>query len=189
MSSGKLIIFSAPSGCGKSTILNQVLKLNSDLHFSVSATSRPPRPGEKDGENYYFITPEQFKEKIANGEFLEYEELFQNKFYGTLKSEVEKCLGRGENIVLDVDVNGAVNIKRLYGDMALALFILPPSLEVLRERLVKRGTETLEVIDERVSRAEYELSRAPEFDKTILNDDLDTAVNEANEIVMEFINA
>ena len=144
---GKLVIFSAPSGSGKSTIINYLLTQNLNLHFSISATSRSPRGNEKDGVEYYFLTPEQFRAKINEGEFLEYEEVYTDKFYGTLKSEVERILNEGNNVVFDVDVVGGCNIKNYYGDKALSIFIQPPSIEALRDRLVGRGTDSMDVIE------------------------------------------
>ena len=185
---GKVVIFSAPSGSGKTTIYNRVKEMVDNLGFSVSATSRPPREGEVNGESYWFITVEQFMEKIKNDEFIEYEEVYPGKFYGTLKSEVEKKLMKGINLAFDVDVHGAVKIKKLYGDNALAIFIQPPSIDELRKRLELRGTDTPEVIDERIKRATYELSRAGEFDEIVVNDDLETAVNETYELVVNFLN-
>lgn len=185
---GKVVIFSAPSGSGKTTIYNRVKDMVDNLGFSVSATSRSPREGEVNGKSYWFITVEQFMEKIKNDEFIEYEEVYPGKFYGTLKSEVEKKLMNGINLAFDVDVHGAVKIKKLYGDNALAIFIQPPSIDELRKRLELRGTDTPEVIDERIKRATYELSRAGEFDEIVVNDDLETAVNETYELVVNFLN-
>ena len=138
----KLIIFSAPSGSGKSTIINFLLKQNLNLYFSISATSRPPRGTEQNGVEYFFLTPEEFKQHIANNDFLEYEEVYPNRFYGTLKTQVEKQLSAGQNIIFDVDVVGGCNIKKFYGDRALSLFIQPPSIDELRNRLQKRGTDS-----------------------------------------------
>ena len=185
----KLLIISAPSGSGKSTLIGHLMSQVENLHFSVSATSRAPRGTEKNGVEYYFLTPEEFREKIANNEFLEYCEVYEDKFYGTLKSEVDIKLRRGKNVVCDVDVIGAENIKKIYGKRALSLFIAPPSIEVLRERLVKRGTDTMEVIEDRIKRAEYELSFSDKFDKRIINDDLETAKAEIVETVVSFINS
>ena len=152
----KLIIFSAPSGSGKSTIINYLLTQNLNLAFSISATSRPPRGTEKDGVEYFFLTPDEFRRRIANDEFLEYEEVYQDRFYGTLKEQVEKQLAAGQNVVFDVDVVGGCNIKKFYGERALSVFIQPPSVEELRKRLVGRGTDAPEVIESRVAKAEYE---------------------------------
>lgn len=186
---GKLIIFSAPSGSGKSTIINYLLTQNLNLAFSISATSRPPRGTERDGVEYFFLSPEEFRHRIAEGEFLEYEEVYHDRFYGTLKAQVEKQLAAGQNVVFDVDVVGGCNIKKFYGDRALSVFIQPPSVEELRKRLVGRGTDTPEVIEDRVAKATYEMSFAPKFDKIIVNDDLETAKAEALEIITQFLKA
>ena len=186
--SGKLIIFSAPSGSGKSTIIGRLMA-NKELNmaFSISCTSRPPRGTERDGVEYFFVTPDEFRRKIADGEFLEYEEVYKDRYYGTLKSQVERQLEAGDNVVLDVDVKGACNIKQFYGDRALAVFIQPPSIDELRRRLEGRGTDAPAVIEDRLARAEFDLGFAPKFDKVIVNDDLDRAVSEALEAVREFI--
>lgn len=186
---GKLVIFSAPSGSGKSTIIKSLLEANVPLSFSISATSRPPRGTEVDGVEYFFLSEQQFKEKIKNNEFLEYMEVYPGRFYGTLRSQVEKQLASGENIVLDVDVCGGCNIKNIYGEQALSIFIQPPSIEELRRRLEKRGTDSAEVIERRIERAEYELSFAPKFDKVIINNDLDTAVSEATSTITRFLDS
>ncbi len=183
----KLIIFSAPSGSGKSTIINYLLEQNLNLAFSISATSRPPRGTERDGVEYFFLSPEEFRRRIAKGEFLEYEEVYHERFYGTLKAQVEKQLDNGQNVVFDVDVAGGCNIKRFYGDRALSVFIRPPSVEELRRRLARRGTDTPEMIENRVAKAEYELSFAPKFDKVIVNDDLEKAKTEVLETVTRFL--
>ena len=182
---GKLIIFSAPSGSGKSTIINFLLKQNLNLHFSISATSRAPRGTEKNGVEYYFLTPEEFRSRIANGDFLEYEEVYTDKYYGTLKSEVERILNEGDNVIFDVDVVGGCNIKKFYGERALSVFIQPPSVEELRCRLEGRGTDTPEVIESRIAKAEYELSFAPQFDCIIVNDNLETAKAETLKVIKE----
>ena len=184
---GKLIIFSAPSGSGKSTIINYLLQQDLNLHFSISATSRVPRGNEQHGVEYYFLSPEEFKSKIAAGEFLEYEEVYRDKFYGTLKSEVERLLNEGNNVIFDVDVVGGCNIKKYYGDRALSIFVQPPSIEVLRQRLEGRGTDAPEVIDSRVAKAEYELGFACKFDTVIVNDNLEKAQAETLETVKRFI--
>lgn len=188
---GKLIIFAAPSGSGKSTIINSIMADGGDeelnLHFSVSATSRAPRGEEQNGVEYFFLSPEEFKAKIANDEFVEYEEVYKDKFYGTLKSQVDKQLAAGENIVFDVDVNGALRIKRLYGKRALSIFIQPPSIEELRRRLEKRATDAPEVIEQRIERAKYELSQAENFDEVIINDNLEIAQVEARALVEDFL--
>ncbi len=184
---GKLIIFSAPSGSGKSTIINYLLQQSLRLRFSISATSRAPRGTEKNGVEYYFLTPEAFKARIAKGDFLEYEEVYTDKFYGTLKSEVERILNEGDNVIFDVDVVGGCNIKRFYGDRALSVFIQPPSIEELRKRLVGRGTDTPEVIESRIAKAEYELSFADKFDTVVINDDLETAKAKALQVIQTFL--
>ena len=184
---GKLIIFSAPSGSGKSTIINYLLQQSLRLRFSISATSRAPRGMEKNGVEYYFLTPEAFKARIAKGDFLEYEEVYTDKFYGTLKSEVERILNEGDNVIFDVDVVGGCNIKRFYGDRALAVFMQPPSIEELRKRLVGRGTDTPEVIESRIAKSEYELSFADKFDTVVINDDLETAKAKALQVIQAFL--
>lgn len=184
---GKLVIFSAPSGSGKSTIINYLLQQGLNLCFSISATSRAPRGTERDGVEYYFLSPDEFRRRIAAGDFLEYEEVYQDKFYGTLKSEVERILSRGDNVIFDVDVVGGCNIKSAYGDRALSIFIQPPSVEELRRRLVSRGTDAPDVIESRVAKAEYELSFASRFDRVIVNDDLERAEAEVLRTVQDFL--
>ena len=184
---GKLIIFSAPSGSGKSTIINYFLTQGLNLAFSISATSRPPRGTEKHGVEYFFLTPDEFRKRIDDNEFLEYEEVYKDRYYGTLKSQVEEQLKAGQNVIFDVDVVGGCNIKKYYGDKALSLFVQPPSVEELRHRLTGRGTDAPEVIESRIAKAEYELSFAPKFDKVIINDDLETAKAEALRIIKEFL--
>lgn len=184
----KLIIFSAPSGSGKSTIINYLLEQGLNLAFSISATSRPPRGKERHGVEYFFLTPEEFKQRIANDDFLEYEEVYQDRFYGTLKSQVENQLAAGQNVIFDVDVVGGCNIKKYYGNRALSVFIQPPSIEELRKRLEGRGTDTPEVIENRIAKAEFELGFAPKFDVTVVNDDLETAKAETLKIIKLFLN-
>ena len=184
---GKLIIFSAPSGSGKSTIINYLLTQNLNLHFSISATSRAPRGTEQNGVEYYFLTPEEFRNRIAADDFLEYEEVYTDKFYGTLKSEVERILNNGDNVIFDVDVVGGCNIKKYYGDRALSVFIQPPSIEELRKRLVGRGTDAPEIIESRIAKAEFELSFADKFDTVIINDDLNKAQSEALTTIQHFL--
>lgn len=187
---GKVIIFSAPSGSGKSTIINWLMQEHKELNmaFSISCTSRQPRGQEQDGVEYFFVSPDEFRRRIANNEFLEYEEVYADRFYGTLKAQVEKQLEKGENVVLDVDVKGGCNIKSIYGDKALSLFIQPPSVEELRKRLVGRGTDAPEVIEDRIKRAEFELSFADRFDHVVINDNLDTAKEDALKTISAFIN-
>ena len=186
---GKLIIFSAPSGTGKSTIISWLMKEHPELNlaFSISCTSRAPRGTEQNGVEYFFLTPEEFRTRIEDDEFLEYEEVYTDRFYGTLKSQVEKQLEAGQNVVFDVDVKGGINIKKYYGGEVLSLFVQPPSVEELRRRLTGRGTDTAEAIEERLAKAEYELTFASQFDRIIVNDDLDTAKQEALKIVSEFV--
>ena len=186
---GKLLIFSAPSGSGKSTIIGWLMEHHPELNlaFSISCTSREPRGTEQDGVEYFFITAEEFRRRIEAGEFLEYEEVYENRFYGTLKSQVERQLKAGQNVVFDVDVKGGVNIKKYYGDKALSVFIQPPSVEELRRRLLARNTDSEEMIAQRVAKAEYELTFAPQFDRILVNDDLPTALNEAYELVGNFV--
>jgi len=186
---GKLIIFSAPSGSGKSTIISRLIACP-ELHlaFSVSCTSRAPRGNEQDGVEYFFLSPAEFRQRIAAGEFLEYEEVYQDRFYGTLKQQVEQQSAAGQNVVFDVDVKGGCNIKQYYGSRALSVFIQPPSVEELR-RLVSRGTDAPVVIEDRLSRAGFELGFASRFDRVVVNDDLDRAVSEAYSIIKTFIDA
>ncbi|MDR2804104.1 MAG: guanylate kinase [Dysgonamonadaceae bacterium] len=184
---GKLVILSAPSGSGKSTIIRYLLQEGLPLEFSISATSRPARGNERDGVEYYFLSPEEFREKIDQNLFLEYEEVYPDRFYGTLKSEVERKLEQGKNILFDVDVAGGLNIKKLYGDKALLIFIQPPSIEELQRRLEKRGTDSPAVIKDRISKAGYELSLAPQYDVVIVNDHLDTAKEKAIHTINQFI--
>ena len=184
-----MIIVSAPSGSGKSTIVNWLMKEHPELHlnFSISCTSRAPRGTEQNGVEYFFLTPEEFKEKIQHNEFLEYEEVYENRFYGTLKQQVENQREAGQNVVFDVDVKGGVNIKKYYGDDAMSLFIQPPSVEELRRRLEHRGTDTPEAIEERLAKAAYEMTFAPQFDHVVVNDDLETAKQETLKLVQDFL--
>ena len=186
---GRLLIVSAPSGSGKSTIVHYLMNEHPEfrLAFSVSATSRPPRGKEQDGVDYYFLSPEEFRRHIKNGDFLEYEEVYEDRLYGTLKSQVEEKLAAGLNVVFDVDVKGDINIKRHYGDKAMSIFIQPPSIEVLRNRLIGRATDEMAQIEERLAKAEYEMSFAPQFDHIIINDDLETAKQEAVALLREFL--
>lgn len=184
---GKLIIFSAPSGSGKSTLVNYLLSQGLDLAFSISCTSRAPRGTEQHGKEYYFLSPDEFRQRIANGEFLEYEEVYTDKFYGTLKAEVERLSDEGHTVLFDVDVKGGVNIKKYYGDRALSLFIQPPSIEELSRRLHGRGTDSEEVIQQRLDKAAYELTFASQFDRVIINDDLEVAKAETLQVVTDFL--
>lgn len=188
--SGKAIIFSAPSGSGKTTIVRHLLEVfEGRFGFSVSATSRPPRGNERDGVDYYFINPEEFRLRIAGDEFVEYEEVYRDKFYGTLKSEVYRLWADGKVIVFDVDVKGGINLKRYFGDDALSIFIQAPSIDVLRQRLQARGTDSPATIEERVAKAAEEMSFAPEFDHILVNDDLEICFKEAETLVGRFIGA
>ncbi len=186
---GRLIIFSAPSGSGKSTIVQYLMKEHPELNlaFSISCTSRAPRGTEKNGVEYFFLTPEEFKQKIDKDEFLEYEEVYENRFYGTLKSQVENQTEKGENVVFDVDVKGGCNIKKFYGDKALSIFVQPPSVEELRRRLVGRATDAPEVIEQRLAKASYEMTFAEKFDHIVVNDDLDVAKAETLKLVEDFL--
>ena len=188
---GKLIIFSAPSGTGKSTISSWLMKEHKELNlsFSISCTSRAPRGTEQNGVEYFFLTPEEFRQRIENDEFLEYEEVYADRFYGTLKAQVERQLEAGQNVVFDVDVKGGVNIKRFYGDEALSIFIQPPSIQELRRRLEGRGTDSPDVIDQRIARAEFELTFADKFDKIVINDILEYAEADALELIQGFLAA
>ena len=189
MEKGKLLIFSAPSGSGKSTIVQWLMQEHPELnmHFSISCTTRKPRGTEQNGVEYFFLTPEEFREKIARDEFVEYEEVYTDKFYGTLKSQVTSQTDNGDNVVFDIDVKGGCNIKRQYGSQALSIFIQPPSTEELRRRLTGRGTDAPEVIEQRLAKAEYELSFAPKFDTVVVNDDLETAKQETLEKIRKFL--
>ena len=189
MSKGKLLIFSAPSGSGKSTIVNFLMQEHPELnmHFSISCTTRAPRGTEKNGVEYFFLTPEEFKAKIAEDAFVEYEEVYTDRFYGTLKSQVENQINNGENVVFDVDVKGGCNLKKIFGNEALSVFVQPPSVEELRRRLVGRATDAPEVIEQRLAKAEEELTYAPKFDVIIVNDDLATAKAEALKTIGEFL--
>lgn len=182
----KAIVFSAPSGAGKSTIVRHLLGKFPYLEFSVSATSRSPRGNEKDGVDYHFFSKEEFEQKIKRGEFVEYEEVYSGFYYGTLRSEVERIWSKGHIILFDIDVKGGMNIKRLYGSHALAIFIRPPSVQVLRERLLLRGTDSAEAIERRVAKASQELAYSTGFDRIIINDNLESALKEAEECVEKF---
>ncbi len=184
----KVIIFSAPSGAGKSTIVNHLLGLHPELEFSISATSRAPRGQEKHGVEYYFFTADEFRGMIAEDKFVEYEEVYAGSFYGTLRSEVERIWAKGHVIIFDIDVQGGVNLKRIFGDQAFSVFIQAPSVEILRERLVNRNTDTPEAIEKRVAKAASEMEFATgRFDYTLINDDLQTALKEAEQVVGEFL--
>lgn len=185
----KIIIFSAPSGSGKSTVINGLMKRDLNLAFSISCTSRAPRGEEQHGIHYYYLTTDEFKHKIQGNEFIEYEEVYAGCFYGTLKSEIERLQKEGKNVIFDVDVIGGLNIKKIFGEEALSVFIQPPSMEILRYRLENRKTDSKEVIEQRLAKAEYELSFAPQFDKIVVTTDAETAIENAYKIIKEFINS
>ncbi len=189
MKKGKLLIFCAPSGSGKSTLVQWLMREHPELNlrFSVSCTTRQPRGTEQDGVEYFFITPAEFRQKIAEEAFVEYEEVYTDKFYGTLKSQVQAQIERGENVLFDIDVKGGCNIKSQYGDEALSLFIQPPSVEELRRRLTGRGTDSPEMVEQRLAKAEYEMSFAPQFDRIIVNDDLEKAKEEVFSVIRDFL--
>lgn len=183
---GKLVIFSAPSGSGKTTIVKRLLEIFPQLEFSISATSRSPRGSERDGVDYFFLTQEQFAAKVGAGEFVEWEEVYNGTCYGTLKSEMHRIWSKGNVIIFDVDVMGGINLKRIFGRDACSIFIMPPSVEVLEQRLVGRGTDSPETIAKRVAKADFEMSKAPEFDHVVVNDILDDAVGETRGILERF---
>lgn len=189
MKKGKLLIFCAPSGSGKSTLVQWLMKEHPELNlrFSISCTTRQPRGTEQNGVEYFFITPSEFRQKIAEDAFVEYEEVYTDKFYGTLKSQVQTQIERGENVMFDIDVKGGCNIKQQYGDEALSLFIQPPSVEELRRRLTGRGTDSAEMVEQRLAKAEYEMSFAPKFDRIIINDDLEKAKEDVYSVIKEFL--
>ena len=188
---GKLVIISAPSGTGKSTLITRLRAEHPELRlrFSISATSRAPRGTERDGVEYYFFSPEEFRSRIEAGEFLEYEEVYSGRYYGTLRSEVDRCLQEGDNLIFDVDYVGALNIKKAYGASALSIFIKPPSIEELRHRLQGRSTDSEEVIEERVAKAALELEHAEAFDEALVNDDLETCYGELYQLIHTFLSA
>lgn len=188
MNKGKVIIISAPSGTGKSTIIKQIENLPElNLQFSISATTRKPRSGEVDGIDYYYFDRDQFLDAIKNNLLVEYQEVYNGTLYGTLKSEVERIRKSGKNIILDIDVKGALNVKRLYPHESLALFIKPPSLDVLKERLISRNTDSIESINQRIAKAEEELNYANQFDDCVVNDDLEKAVTDTYNAIKNFI--
>jgi guanylate kinase len=189
MDNKKVIIFSAPSGAGKSTIVGHLLEKFPFLEFSISATSRAPRGSEQNGKEYYFITADEFRRRIDAGELVEYQEVYPGSFYGTLKSEVERIWAKGHIILFDIDVKGGVNLKKLYGTQAMAVFVQPPSLQVLEERLRNRGTDSESAIETRIAKAREELTYAPHFDKVIVNDKLEDSFAQAEKIVTDFYNA
>lgn len=184
---GKLLIFSAPSGSGKTTIVRRLLEQFSNLEFSISATSRAPRGAEKNGVDYYFLSAEEFAEAVAANKFVEWEEVYKGTCYGTLRSEMERIWTKGNVILFDVDVMGGIRLKEIFGEDALSIFVMPPSIEELRRRLEGRGTDAPEVIEKRIAKASFELTKAPEFDRQVINDDLEVAVSQVAEIVKNFI--
>ncbi len=184
---GKLIIFSAPSGSGKTTIVRELLKRIPQLEFSISATSRAPRGAERNGVDYYFLSPHDFRQAVDEQRFVEWEEVYAGTYYGTLRSELDRIWGKGNTILFDVDVLGGINLKRIFGAEACSVFIMPPSIEELERRLNERGTDSAEVIAKRVAKAEFELTKASEFDHVVVNDDLKQAVAEVEEIVRKFL--
>lgn len=186
---GKLIIFSAPSGSGKTTIVKRLLSVFPQFEFSISATSRKPRGTERDGVDYFFLTQEEFARRVEAGDFVEWEEVYGGTCYGTLRSEMERIWAKGNVIVFDVDVMGGINLKRIFGENACSIFIMPPSVEELRRRLEGRGTDSAETIDKRVAKAEFEISKSGSFDHIVVNDDLDTAVAETENIIGKFLAA
>ncbi|GEM51582.1 guanylate kinase [Empedobacter brevis] len=187
MKKGKLIVFSAPSGAGKTTLVRYALEKLDHIKFSISCTTRDKREGEVHGKDYYFLTPEEFKRKISNDEFVEHEEVYRDNFYGTLKSEVDRITSEGNSVIFDIDVIGALNIKNLYGEQCLTVFVNPPSLDVLKERLISRNTESEDKLKQRIDKAGIEMEKAKEFDIILLNDDLETAKAKTLEIITDFI--
>ena len=187
MQNGKLIIFSAPSGSGKTTIVKRLLSTFPQFEFSISATSRQPRGEERNGVDYFFLSAEEFRQKVAENAFVEWEEVYNGTCYGTLRSEMERIWAKGNVIIFDVDVMGGINLKRIFGERACSIFIKAPSVEALRERLIGRGTDSAETIEKRVAKAEFELSKASEFDFVVVNDILDNAVAETEQIITDFL--
>ena len=184
---GKLIIFSAPSGSGKTTIVKELLKIFPQFEFSISATSRAPRGQEQNGVDYFFLSQDEFRQKISEDACVEWEEVYNGTCYGTLKSEMQRIWSKGNVIIFDVDVMGGINLKRIFGENACSIFIQAPSIEALRERLIGRGTDTMETIEKRIAKAEFELSKAPEFDHIVVNDNLATAVENTKLIINSFL--
>ncbi len=189
MKKGKLIIISAPSGCGKSTIIGDIMDRGElDLQFSVSATNRKPRNGEIDGVNYHFLSDQQFNDLIAQGAFVEYEQVYPGRYYGTLRSELQNSIEKGHNVILDIDVKGGVNVKKQFGENSISIFIAPPDIEELRKRLKGRGSDSDEEIEQRVGRAEYEIGFQNEYDHVVINDTLQEAIAKIEHLITDFIN-
>ena len=184
---GKLVIFSAPSGSGKTTIVRELLKRFPQFEFSISATSRQPRGQEQNGVDYFFLSQEEFRQKVEQDAFVEWEEVYNGTCYGTLKSEMQRIWAKGNVIIFDVDVMGGINLKRIFGDNACSIFIQAPSVEALRERLIGRGTDSMETIEKRIAKAEFELSKAPEFDHVVVNDNLEKAVADTKAVINDFL--
>jgi guanylate kinase len=187
--SGKLVIISAPSGAGKTTIVKHLLSSGLNLEFSVSATTRAIRSNETDGKDYYFLSPDEFKRRIEKSQFIEWEEVYKDHFYGTLKSEIDRIWEKGNHVLFDVDVKGGINLKRIFGVQSLSVFIMPPSVSELEKRLISRGTDRIEKITMRVEKAKYEMKLAEQFDKTIINDQLEKAQEDAWKLVYSFLNS
>ncbi len=186
---GKLIIFSAPSGAGKTTVVKELLKKFTNFEFSISATSRAPRGTEQNGVDYYFLSNEEFVQRAQNNEFVEWEEVYAGTCYGTLRSEMQRIWAKGNVILFDVDVMGGIRLKEIFGDAACSIFVMPPSLEVLRKRLLGRATDKAEAIEKRLAKAELEISKSPKFDHIIVNDDLSVAVAETESVIRKFLEA
>jgi guanylate kinase len=184
---GKLIIFSAPSGSGKTTIVRELLKHYPQFEFSISATSRQPRGTEQNGVDYFFLSQEEFRERVSAGEFVEWEEVYNGTCYGTLRSEIERIWQKGNTIIFDVDVMGGINLKHIFGEQACSIFIMPPSIQELEKRLIGRATDAPEVIAKRIAKAEFELSKSTEFDHVVINDELAVAVEQTHDIIQNFI--
>lgn len=185
--SGKAVILSAPSGAGKTTIVKHILSQNLGLEFSISACTRAPRNNEVNGKDYYFISPAEFKEHIGEGAFVEWEEVYEDQYYGTLKTEVNRIWDKGNHVIFDVDVKGGLNLKKYFGNRALSVFVKPPSIEILKKRLLKRDTETPETIDRRLGKAAQEMSFADQFDYVLVNDELEKTKKEAVEVIRNFL--
>lgn len=186
---GKLLILSAPSGSGKTTIVKHLLSTFTNIEFSISACSRPKRNGETDGKDYYFLSVDEFKRRIANDEFIEWEEVYPGSYYGTLKSEIDRIWAKNHIVVFDVDVKGGINLKKIFGKNALSIFVMPPSIDSLKQRLETRGTETLESLNKRVGKAAEEMTFSNQFDKLLINDNLEKSYQEAEYLVKTFINS